>query len=263
VLGGCEANLPDARETSDTPTLVPPHEDLDQQKLLEEKHVLLEFTYSLPREAANIPSLARTLRQEAQTENRRAWSDVPAARISEWRENPGVPIGAPNQFHKAWKLLGQNARLLSLMGYTHFYHFPGPHGLDTFEAFVWDKQSARRVDLTLLFKRHAAAISGIQSQYCSLFTAMRKSECPSLGELTVAPYDRDGNGRFDTGPLPVAPYDRNGNGRFDTWAILINAYDAGGYASGPAEVLVPITEEVHSMLLDEYAPLFEKGAAVK
>jgi hypothetical protein len=57
--------------------------------------------------------------------------------------------------------------------------------------------------------------------------------------------------------LKIAPFDNDGDGRFDRFHFVAEEYVAGPYVAGPYETPLPVTAELIAALKPEYRGSFE------
>ena len=208
---------------------------------------LLEFTYEWPKEAAAIPALDLRLYTEAKANLAKAQkyaSDDKKLAVSQKRDFDG------HYYSMMWSTAGQSARLLSLEG--NFEAFTGgahpQHGSD---ALLWDRRLNRPIDISALFLKNSSFAAITRSSYCKALDTERrqKREGEKLG------------GDFDACPkyseLKIAPFDNNGNGRFDRIHFVADEYVAGPYVEGAYETPLPVTAQLIAALKPEYRSSFE------
>ena len=208
---------------------------------------LLDFEYSWPEAISPETALVAKLSADLS----KSYDDALAAA----RENKSdtEKYNAPfnqNMFHRAWALEGQTRRLTSLVSATDT--FPGgAHPTHVSSALLWDRVAASEIKLADLFEATGALDSAIKPAFCEALDAERAkrrqgeklegqfAECPALSELTIAPVDKDGDGKFEAIRLVADPY------------------VAGPYAEGDYEVILPVTAAFASGLKAEFRPDFD------
>ena len=208
---------------------------------------LLDFEYSWPEAISPETALVAKLSADLS----KSYDDALAAA----RENKSdtEKYNAPfnqNMFHRAWTLEGQTKRLISLVSGTDTFT-GGAHPNHGSSALLWDRTNASEVKLADLFASPDGLDSGVRAAFCKALDAERAkrrqgeklegpfAECPALSELTVAPVDKDGDGRFETIRLVADPY------------------VAGPYAEGDYEVVLPVTAALVAGLKAEFRPDFK------
>lgn len=208
---------------------------------------LLDFEYSWPE--AISPETALVARLSADLS--KSYDDALAAA----RENKSdtEKYNAPfnqNMFNRVWTLEGQTKRLISLVSGTDTFS-GGAHPNHSSSALLWDRTTASEVNLAELFTSPEALESAVRPAFCKALDAERAkrrqgetlegqfTECPALSELTVAPVDKDGDGKFESIRLVADPY------------------VAGPYAEGDYEVVLPVTAALAAGVRPEFQPDFK------
>ena len=208
---------------------------------------LLEFTYEWPKEAAAIPSLDLRLYTEAKADLAKAQkyaADDKKLTATQKRDFDG------HYYSMMWSTAGKSARLLSLEG--NFEAFTGgAHPQHGSQALLWDRGLNKAININALFLQNSAFPTITRNAYCKALDADRRQR-------------RDGEklyGDFDTCPkyseLKIAPFDNNGNGRFDRIHFVADEYVAGPYVEGAYETPLPVTARLIAALKPEYRSSFE------
>lgn len=208
---------------------------------------LLEFAYAYPAAAAAQPRLNSLLQRDL--------ARVRAEAEKFAREDQASAAGTDRPFHqhylhKDWEDVGESERLLSLVANTESFT-GGAHGNRGFQVILWDRRSQVPVELAKLLSTPKAFAMLTRTSYCAALDAERLkrregeplegefASCPPYSELSIAPADRDNDGRFDELEFLAAPY------------------VAGPYVEGEYEIALPITSAFVSALLPEYRSSFE------
>lgn len=210
---------------------------------------LLEFTFSWPKEAEEVPALAA--RFEKRLAEVRA--SATAAAEEDRKERAGGGIDYNPHFHsEAWETLGQSEALLSLAADIGTFT-GGAHGNSIFEAILWDRQAGREMEVADLFAQPAAAFAAMTPVYCAELDKQRAEK-----RQETLPLQGEGF-MVDCRPLAeqvVAPVDADKDGRFELLRVLIEPYNSGPYVEGTYEVDVPVTEAVRALVKEAYRESF-------
>jgi hypothetical protein len=209
---------------------------------------LLEFDYSWSREAAAVPALDGRFRRDAM---RHKASAIASAKIDRRARLATGGGWNPHSFSRSWETVGQSGRLLSLIELTGVYS-GGAHPNSGSRALLWDRRLSRELPLPAVLRPGLSWTGAVRGAFCVLLDRERAenrgetivrgpwpNNCPPLGELTVAPADKDSDGRFDH------------------LRVIADSYVAGPYAEGSYEFDLPITATMVSRLKAEYLPSFE------
>ena len=213
-----------------------------------EESDLLEFIYGWSAEAAAIPALKARFEADLQKQRTEA---LDYARQDKAERGADVPYHG-HYYSKVWETQGDSRRLLSLAAQIGTFT-GGAHGNSFYETLLWDRELGRVVEVADLFTNAEAAFAAMNQPYCDDLNAQRAEkrqeklplegpdwmvQCRPLGEQTVAAYDS------------------NDDGTFDTMRVLIEPYNSGPYAEGEYVVDVPVTDAVRRLLKKEYEAAF-------
>lgn len=207
----------------------------------------LQFEYQWSNEAAAIPALDRKLRGKAHAAYREALKFA--------RDDQATARTDKRPFHQhfhdvSWNTSGQTARLLSVVAVIETFT-GGAHPNHDFTAELWDRRLRKPVPLPSLFLRPAAFEALTRAAYCKALDKERLArrngekfdgefdECPKFSELTMAPRDRQPNGRFETIEFIAAPY------------------TAGPYSEGEYGIDLPVTRQLIAAIKPVYRGSFE------
>lgn len=219
-----------------------------QATRIEEESDLLKFGYSWPADAGALPQLHARLEAQLAKDRTEATGQADADRRE--RLESDFPYH-PHELRKTWRVIGSTASLLSLIGETYTFT-GGAHGMTTHEALLWDKGDDRLVEHDAILP--PTLLAAINARYCAGLDREREekrgepvrkdpddtfSQCPPIGEQTIAPIDEDANGRLDG------------------LAILLDPYEAGPYAEGSYEVAVRLDAGALAAIPAEYRSAFE------
>lgn len=208
---------------------------------------LLDFEYSWPEAISPETQLVARLSADLS----KSYDEALAAA----RENKSdtEKYNAPfnqNMFNRVWTLEGQTKRLTSLLSGTDTFT-GGAHPNHNSSALLWDRDTASELKLAELFASADTLESTVRPAFCKALDAERASrrqgeklegqfaECPALSELTIAPQDKDGDGKFESIRLIADPY------------------VAGPYAEGDYEVVLPVSASLAKSLKAEFRADFK------
>jgi hypothetical protein len=216
---------------------------------VKESNELMEFAYSYPKEAAEIPKLAEWLDNDRATkrdalvaESRR---DQAAAR------KDGFPY-RPHSHLQAWQRVTNTPRFLSLSSEIDTYT-GGAHGMTTFATLLWDRNSGeRRVPLDL-FTSGAAFDAAIRDDYCA---AIKRAKLAK----GIQPPDEELPEALDSVFAKCPPASAqtvwlgSSDGRhLDRLTIAIAPYEIGAYAEGDYKINIPVTQALVRAVKPDYA----------
>jgi len=208
---------------------------------------LLDFEYSWPEAISPETALVAALSADLSKSYDAA---LAAARENKTdTEKYNAPFNQ-NMFHRSWALEGQTKRLISLVSGTDTFT-GGAHPNHSSSALLWDRSAAAEVKLADLFATAGDLESALKPAFCKALDAERAkrrqgemlegefAQCPAFSELTIAPADKDGDGRFEIVRLIADPY------------------VAGPYVEGSYEVTLPVTAPLQASLKPEFRPDFK------
>lgn len=206
----------------------------------------LEFSYVWPAEAVAIPALDLKLYADAKADLAKAQkyaSEDERLRASKERD-----FG--HYYSMTWSNAGQSARLLSLEGAWETYT-GGAHPAHGSRTLLWDRSKNRAIDVSSLFVKSTSFPALTRATYCKALDEERAQRregekldgdfgaCPNYSELKIAPFDNDGDGRFDR------------------LHFVAEEYVAGPYVEGPYATPLPVTAQLIMALKPEYRSSFE------
>jgi len=207
----------------------------------------LEFSFDWSSEAAAVPALNKEFRAKMEKAFKRAAAN--AAEDAKSAKDMKRDFH-PHFYNEGWTTAGQSARLLSLQGQIGTFT-GGAHPNSTDVALLWDRALNRKVDMARLFTSPAGFETVTRQAYCRALDAERKKrrqgedlgamfgECPKYSELTIAPKDK------------------NGDGRLDTIDFIASPYVAGPYVEGDYEIDLPVTRKLMMALRPAYRASFK------
>jgi len=215
---------------------------------IEHKSSALDFSYAWPNEAAAIPALDKKLRAEMTKGYTEA---LATAREDQKMYREQKRTGMQDLYSMRWTSAGETARLLSLQ--FEFSQFTGgAHPNTTYGSLLWDRKLNRQVDVGALFSRPADLGTITRTAYCKALdkerAKRRQGEKMELAEFNVCPKYSE---------LSIAPVDKSGNGRFDRIAFVASPYTAGPYVEGEYAIFVPVTAKLIPALKPDFQSSFE------
>ena len=216
---------------------------------VEERNELVDFSFSYPEEAGEIPPLARQL--DAMLEDARTTITQGAREGREEARDSGFPF---NQYwyHSEWERVAELPDWLSLSSEIGTYT-GGAHGNQAFDSLLWNKEAARRMEVIDLFTSKAALSEAVREAFCD---ELDKQRAEKRGE----PVERDSEQIFDECIDPVEEATLilgSTNGRtFNRIGMLVPPYSAGPYAEGSYEITLPVTSALLAAVKDEYKASF-------
>lgn len=214
-----------------------------------EQDDLVDFKFSWPSEAAAIPAIDAEMRAHAAEHLKKSRAGSQQER--EARAGSDLPI-TPFAFEAEWKVMGQNARFLSLAAMV--YEFTGgAHGNTHYDVLLWDKTANTKRPALDLFADRAAATAHINATYCPLLDAQRAKKREETLPLQGEGWEVECP---DASKYPIAPVDADSNGTFEILRALLPPYEAGPYAEGTYEVDIPVNDRMRTMIKPEYREAF-------
>lgn len=208
----------------------------------------LEFTYAWPSEAAAIPALDRRFRADLAKSYSQALTD---AREDQKMYREQQRTGMQDLFLSVWTSAGETPRLLSLQQQLSTFT-GGAHPNTGYDALLWDRKLNREIAVGSLFGSAAALSTITRSAYCKALDKERLKRREGM-KMDVP----DFNACPKYSDLSIAPSDKNGNGRFDRLLFVASPYVAGPYSEGKYEIPVPVTKRLIAALKPEYRASFE------
>lgn len=208
-----------------------------------EKNDLIEFAYSYPSEAAQIPGLATWLDNDRATQ-RDALVNA-ARRDQQAAEREGFPYYAHSHLQK-WQRVTQTRRFLSLSAEIETY-MGGAHGMQSFDTLIWDRNRAVRIKPLDMFTSGEAFDKAVNDDLCAAIERAKVArgvewvrdgspfgKCPSASAQTV--WLGSSDGRY-----------------LDRLTIAIAPYEIGAYAEGSYKINLPMTQAIVHAVKPDYA----------
>lgn len=210
---------------------------------VKEKNDLVEFAYSYPAEAAQIPGLAAWLDNDRATQRDALVSA--ARRDQEAAKKEGFPYYAHSHLQK-WQRITNTPRFLSLSAEIETY-MGGAHGMQTFDTLVWDRNRATRLKPLDMFASGEAFDKAVNDDLCA---AIERAKAARGVEWV-----RDGS-PFGKCPSAAAQtiWLGSSDGRYlDRLTIAIAPYEIGAYAEGSYKINLPMSQAIVHAVKPEYA----------
>ncbi|HMO75932.1 MAG TPA: DUF4163 domain-containing protein [Sphingopyxis sp.] len=211
---------------------------------------LIDFAYDYPREAAAIAKLAALLDRDREVKREAL---IAAARRDQASAAAHGHAYNTNSHLQRWERVANTPRFLSLSAEIETYS-GGAHGMQTFDALIWDRNRGVRLSPLDLFASGEAFDRAVNADLCAGIERAKKakgilwsredggvfSECPSASAQTVWLGSSDGR-------------------HLDRLTVAIAPYEVGPYAEGSYRIDLPMTAAlVHAVKPDfarEFRPL--------
>lgn len=214
---------------------------------VKESSDLMEFAYSYPKEAAEIPKLAEWLDQDRAT--KRDALTAESRRDQALAQKEGFPY-RPHSHLQTWQRVTSTPRFLSLSSEIATYT-GGAHGMTNFDTLIWDRNHAVRLKPLDLFTSGAAFDAAIRDDFCAAIKRAKAAKgmqspdepdsvfakCPPASAQTVWLGSSDGR-------------------HLDRMTIAIAPYEIGAYAEGDYRINVPVTAALLRVVKPEFASEF-------
>jgi hypothetical protein len=214
---------------------------------VKESSDLMEFAYSYPKDAAEIPKLAEWLDKDRAT--RRDALTAESRRDQALAQKEGFPY-RPHSHLQTWQRVTNTPRFLSLSSEIDSYT-GGAHGMTNFETLIWDRNHAARLKPLDLFTSGEAFDAAIRDDFCAAIKRGKAAKgmpppdepdsvfakCPPASAQTVWLGSSDGR-------------------HLDRMTIAIAPYEIGAYAEGDYRINVPVTAALVRVVKPEFASEF-------
>ncbi|UZW53863.1 DUF4163 domain-containing protein [Sphingobium sp. JS3065] len=213
-----------------------------------EKTDLLEFAYSYPAQAAQIPVLVdkfgNALKVTRADALKMAREDRKAAK------DAGFPFHA-HALQTRWTVTADTPRFLALASESYAYT-GGAHGMTGYDALLWDKDRKRETAVEALMTSPAAFAAAIRDRFCD---ALDKARAEKRGEPVKRGDDDDFTKCIDPMKEVLAPTSKDGK-LIDGVTVIIGPYSAGPYAEGKYEIALPVDGAMRKAIKTEYQDAF-------
>lgn len=209
-----------------------------------ESNDLIEFAYSYPAEAAQIPELAKILDGDRATKREAliaaAQSDKAAAEKGEFPYHAHI-------HRQRWQRVTNTTRFLSLSAEIETYT-GGAHGMQAFDTLIWDRNRRKRLKPLDLFQSSEAFDAAVREAFCA---GIKRAKAAKGIAADEAP-----EGIFAKCPPASAQtvWLGSSDGRYlDRMTVAIAPYEVGSHAEGSYKIDVPVTGAIAKVVKDEYA----------
>lgn len=251
LLAGCSEEKPTKAERATAAAVpgAPPSGAADELAKdaaasdVREKSDLIEFAYSYPRDAAQIPELAKFLDGDRQA--KRAALVAAAERDSAASEQGGFPYHAHSHLQQ-WLRVTSTPRFLSLSAEIGTY-MGGAHGMTSFDTLLWDRNRRTRLKPVDLFTSAEAFDAAIRDDFCARIKQAKAAKGIQTPDEPGSP--------FSTCPSASAQtvWLGSSGGRYlDRMTIAIAPYEVGPFAEGSYRINVPVTAALVKAVKPEY-----------
>ncbi|WP_176596074.1 MULTISPECIES: DUF4163 domain-containing protein [Sphingobium] len=233
-----------ANRMSGQPEPPPPAKPFEQK----EKTDLLEFGYSYPAQAAQIPALAdkfgNALKVTKADALKMAREDQKAAKAS------GFPFHA-HALQTRWTVTADTPRFLALESESYVYT-GGAHGMTGYDALLWDKDRKRETAVEALMTSPATFAAAIRDRFCD---ALDKARAEKRGAPVKRSDDDDFTTCIDPMKEVLVPTSKDGK-LIDGVTVVIGPYSAGPYAEGNYDIALPVDAAMRNAIKTEYQDAF-------
>ncbi|WP_447764337.1 DUF3298 and DUF4163 domain-containing protein [Sphingopyxis panaciterrae] len=210
---------------------------------VKESNDLVEFAYSYPSEAAQIPKLAAWLDNDRAT--KRDALVTAARRDQDAAKKEGFPYRAHSHLQK-WQRVTTTRRFVSLSAEIDTY-MGGAHGMQSFDALLWDRNHARQIKPLDMFTSGEAFDKAVNDDLCAAIERAKAAKgiewvrgddpfgkCPSASAQTV--WLGSSDGRY-----------------LDRLTIAIGPYEIGPYAEGSYKINLPMSAAIVKAVKPDFA----------
>ncbi|WP_231732807.1 MULTISPECIES: DUF4163 domain-containing protein [unclassified Sphingopyxis] len=209
-----------------------------------ESNDLIEFVYAYPKEAAQIPELAKAL--DSDREAKREALIAAAQRDEAAAEKGDYPYRA-HSHRQTWQRVTSTPRFLSLSAEIETYT-GGAHGMQTFDTLIWDRNRRKQLKPLDLFQSSEAFDTAIREPFCAGIKRAKAAKGIMADEAPDSPFGKCPPASAQTVWLGSS------DGRYlDRMTIAIAPYEVGPYAEGSYKINVPVTGALVKAVKDEYA----------
>lgn len=211
---------------------------------VEEKGELIEFAYAYPRDAAQIPELAKWLDTDRQV--KREALIVAAERDRAASAKGGFPYHAHSHLQK-WLRVTNTRRFLSLSSEVETY-MGGAHGMTSFETLLWDRNERRVLKPLDIFTSPEAFDAAIRDDFCARIKRAKAAKGIQTPDEPDSPFAKCPPASAQTVWLGSS------DGRYlDRMTIAIAPYEVGPFAEGSYKINVPVTAALVRAVKPEFA----------
>jgi len=210
---------------------------------VKESNDLVEFAYSYPSEAAQIPKLAAWLDNDRAT--KRNALVTAARRDQDAAKKEGFPYRAHSHLQK-WQRVTTTRRFVSLSAEIDTY-MGGAHGMQSFDTLLWDRNHATQIKPLDMFTSGEAFDQAVNDDLCAAIERAKAAKgiewvrgddpfgkCPSASAQTV--WLGSSDGRY-----------------LDRLTIAIGPYEIGPYAEGSYKINLPMSAAIVNAVKPDFA----------
>jgi len=216
--------------------------------VFDEKNDLLEYHFAWSAEAAAVPQLVARFKAAMDKDKAQLLAAAKADKAE--RDKQGFPFN-PYSSSTDYKTAGAAGRLLSLSVDVAAYT-GGAHGNYGTSSLLWDRWAAKEIKVADLFGAPANMDRLLTQPWCD---ALNKAREEKRGEPV------DGGGMFDEcpklGEISIIPTDKDGDGKFDRLMLVADPYVAGPYVEGDYEIELPVTGDLTGAIRSDFRENFE------
>ena len=218
---------------------------------VKEQNDLYSFNYSWPKEAGNIPALARQL--ESDLEKSKQDLIANAQQGKEQADSSGFPYNA-HYYSEQWSVVARLPQWLSLSGKFSAYT-GGAHGNYGLETLVWDRKVGRGFPAIEMFESPKALSDALGSKLCHALDRERARRRKGTPKAQIAAEFTKCVG-VDEATVLVG----SSNGRtFNRVGVWFGPYVAGPYAEGAYELTFPVDQAVLATVKPAYRAAFSRA----
>jgi len=209
-----------------------------------EKTDLIDFGYAYPREAAQIPELAKAL--DGDRSVKREALVAAAERDRAAAEKGGFPYRA-HSHRQTWQRVTSTPRFLSLSAEIETYA-GGAHGMQGFDTLIWDRNRRKQMKPLDLFQSGEAFDAAIREPFCAAIKRAKAAKGIVADEAPDSVFAKCPPASAQTVWLGSS------DGRYlDRMTIAIAPYEIGPYAEGSYKINVPVTGALVKVVKEEFA----------
>ena len=209
-----------------------------------EKTDLMDFGYAYPREAAQIPELAKAL--DGDRSVKREALVAAAERDRAAAEKGGFPYRA-HSHRQTWQRVTSTPRFLSLSAEIETYA-GGAHGMQGFDTLIWDRNRRKQMKPLDLFQSGEAFDAAIREPFCAAIKRAKAAKGIVADEAPDSVFAKCPPASAQTVWLGSS------DGRYlDRMTIAIAPYEIGPYAEGSYKINVPVTGALVKVVKTEFA----------
>lgn len=148
---------------------------------------------------------------------------------------------------QVWQRVTNTPRFLSLSAEIETY-VGGAHGMQTFEALIWDRNRRKQLKPLDLFRSGEAFDAAIREPFCAAIKRAKAAKGGAADEAPDSPFAKCPPASAQTVWLGSS------DSRYlDRMTIAIAPYEVGPYAEGSYKIDVPVTGALVKVVKDEFA----------